>query len=562
MTTRVRINIPGSRPIPPVVVRETVEGTPEPAPPGDETAADAAASPAGSGGDAAAPAKKTSSWFQPRKPPSGETPAGGVPEAEQTPPEWYRRQQERESGGPGPQPEPPAPAGGMPPLPVRDGSTPLPPPPPRGGGPSGPTTGPATGEMPAVMAAASSAPPPPGGTEDVEDNGGPTTMDLGGPLPPAPARSSADTAALPVIPDPFGLGRPGSPSGPLPPPAVSAPAPGPAAEPEDEPAPRKSRSKLKLLAVALVGGLTVAYGAGLVLDPEEVPKGTTVLGHDIGGSSTQAAVNQLDAALDESANSPLTLVVGDQEVELKPGVAGLVIDTEATVRAASVQDYNPITVIGSLFGAERVTEPVYAVDEEKLTAALADAAALAGGGDGEEPREAGITFEDGQAIADLGETGAAIDVAAAAETVRAAFVRRAETGRNEPVELQATGEAQGIDAAEIERAMQEFAEPAVSGWVWLQAADVELPFSERTISEFLSMQATDDGSLQPVIDTGRLAEIYGSTFDGIMIDGGAGLVPMTPEHAAAALVQALREPAVADEGPERRIAAVEAAVRG
>ncbi|NEB95319.1 hypothetical protein G3I21_27180, partial [Streptomyces bauhiniae] len=40
LTTRIRINIPGSRPIPPVVMRKTVDGAPAESG-GDEPAADA-----------------------------------------------------------------------------------------------------------------------------------------------------------------------------------------------------------------------------------------------------------------------------------------------------------------------------------------------------------------------------------------------------------------------------------------------------------------------------------------------------------------------------------------
>src|SRR4051794_21763196 len=73
LTTRIRINIPGSRPIPPVVVRTPVSDT-ESA--GDEPRADAPPAAVASTGTAEAPAEptagagadeKTSDWFAPRK---------------------------------------------------------------------------------------------------------------------------------------------------------------------------------------------------------------------------------------------------------------------------------------------------------------------------------------------------------------------------------------------------------------------------------------------------------------------------------------------------------------
>ncbi|KNB51774.1 hypothetical protein [Streptomyces caatingaensis] len=92
LTTRIRINIPGSRPIPPVVMRKPVgdeasggEGAPRAE--GERPAA-ASASPSGSASlpeGAERPAEKTSDWFAPRKPagasatPPGGTPTGGSP---------------------------------------------------------------------------------------------------------------------------------------------------------------------------------------------------------------------------------------------------------------------------------------------------------------------------------------------------------------------------------------------------------------------------------------------------------------------------------------------------
>ncbi|NJP67286.1 hypothetical protein HCJ92_13495, partial [Streptomyces sp. ventii] len=85
MTTRIRINIPGSRPIPPVVMRETVQKQDEPPTPPRQSGAPEATSgaepPKAGRPDPGQPAgKKASSWFEPRKPLApGATPPGGVP---------------------------------------------------------------------------------------------------------------------------------------------------------------------------------------------------------------------------------------------------------------------------------------------------------------------------------------------------------------------------------------------------------------------------------------------------------------------------------------------------
>lgn len=55
---------------------------------------------------------------------------------------------------------------------------------------------------------------------------------------------------------------------------------------------------------AVVGVSVIAYGAGLFLSPEDVPKGTTVLGIDIGGLDSQDALNRLNAELETANNAP------------------------------------------------------------------------------------------------------------------------------------------------------------------------------------------------------------------------------------------------------------------
>ncbi|MHC5904430.1 hypothetical protein ACVNF4_11070, partial [Streptomyces sp. S6] len=80
VTTRIRINIPGSRPIPPVVVRKPVgEGE------GDDTAVEPqSAAPApvpAPEAPAAEPAAEKNDWFAPRRPSGPKTNGAGIPGA-------------------------------------------------------------------------------------------------------------------------------------------------------------------------------------------------------------------------------------------------------------------------------------------------------------------------------------------------------------------------------------------------------------------------------------------------------------------------------------------------
>ncbi|MEK8144773.1 hypothetical protein NKH18_33580 [Streptomyces sp. M10(2022)] len=105
-----------------------------------------------------------------------------------------------------------------------------------------------------------------------------------------------------------------------------------------------------LLGVGVFVLFGIAYGAGLLLNHSEVPKGTTVLGADIGGGTKAEAVSKLEASFGERAEAPLQLSVDGKEAELLPEKAGLSLDSQETVRGAAGSDYNPVSVISSLFG--------------------------------------------------------------------------------------------------------------------------------------------------------------------------------------------------------------------
>ncbi|MBN3930503.1 hypothetical protein IQ279_12800 [Streptomyces verrucosisporus] len=628
LTTRIRINIPGSRPIPPVVVRkpvgeaggdnggETSGADGNTAGPGGPsgTANGAAPSTAGAPGPNGAPGKPdstasgspsangggkpTSSWFSPRKPPSGGAPAPGA-EAPAGPPR--QRTDTPSHGFPADRVDATGPIGA-----VRPGGAPpsgpegTPPhgfpaaPPARGEGPSGPTTGPATGGMPlpppGFRQQGGAVPPPgPGDTgprptvspapspvtaPEPPRTGGPAP-DLGGPaggpgfpadpeaVPspfegqdtfegqdpfdgqgpgPSHGRVSGDTlvSGIPRVPAADDDGRPAPPAddhGARPP----APAPAPA---------KRGRSKLVLLGVAAFGVLGIAYGAGLLLDHADVPNGTTVLGVDIGGTGKDEAMNKLDAVLGERARMPLVLEVEGEQKTLKPSVAGLSLDTENTVRGASGRDYNPVSVIGTLLGGARQAEPVFKVDEEKLTAALKDLTGSSGGG---APQDGTVKFTGGKAVGVPGKPYKQVDAGKGADMLEDAYRTQVATGRGEAVELPVALQQPSVDRKEIDRAIREFGEPAMSGLVTVRAGDRSIPFSPTgSLPKFLSMKPVN-GKLVDTYDLKVLEELYGSTFDGVLITRGNGSkTPVTPQDVVGALREALRET-----DPAKRVGVIE-----
>ncbi|MFF2325150.1 MULTISPECIES: hypothetical protein [unclassified Streptomyces] len=533
----------------------------------------AAAAPVEPAADKPAREKSNSDWFAPRKAPTNTSVVGGGPAggadaptgAVPTPPRadlpYFSDGPQRTGGEDAPLPggasdefRPGGPAGGA------DGSRPTPNLGVRTPGPSGPTTGPGSGTSsltPNLDAAGG-----PGGPRGAGGPAGPKGSGVPGGVVPrmsddtavltpqfaAPASGgpggnvSGDTltSGIPVVPperrapslfptpggpgggrsdltsrvpdDAMGTG-PAGPGGPAAPSSTSTPA----AAPAPAPAKKKGRSKLVLLCAGVVALFGVAYGAGLLVNHSDVPKGTTVLGVDIGGGTKEEGVMKLDAALGKRAVAPLELSVDGKKAQLVPDKAGLGLDSQQTVRSAAGSDYNPVSVIGSLFGGKRAVDPVIPVDEEKLGVALTDLAGASGSAN-----EGTITFEPGKVVAVPGKAGKALDVNQSMISVRDAYRAQVQTGRRTTVQLPLTTREPTIGQAELDRAMKEFAQPAMSGLVTIKAGAKQIQFGPaKSLPQILTMVPVK-GTLVEHYDKQAIDTLCEGVFDGIMITKGDG----------------------------------------
>ncbi|MFE9061262.1 hypothetical protein [Streptomyces violaceusniger] len=655
LTTRIKINIPGSRPIPPVVMRTPVaeDGVPAQRSGGDDDAPEPTSAlprvdytPTPERGVPAEPGgpdepsenrekkgdgeQRTSDWFSPRRPRGGSSATGSTPTPPMTPaPDTTQGFPAPDTTQGFPSPETtqgfPAPdtTQGFPAPEITQGF----PAPQQGGGPAadlpyftdaqapsghpepnGPTTGPVTGDMfmppsgpgagphdsellappgpgpagglyggdpqtppggvgPLAGGGPAAQPPTPPGGSPMSGSLGATTgagpltgpgdgfanglgsdpspslfrdpePTPGGGVPPDQISSDTLVSGVPVVPSGEGRARPPAPPAPGGP---GAPAPGgdsapaPSAPKAGKPK-KKGRSKVVMVAGLLFVIAGGAYAAGLVMNHADVPNGTTVLGVDIGGSSKEVAVDKLDAALGKRTTAPLTVSVDGQQKEIKPSVAGLALDTEATVRDVAGRDYNPVTVIGSLFGGTHEADPAVTVDEEKLRDALERLAGHSG-----TAREGGIDFSSGKPVAVYGKEGKGLDVDTAVKAVSEGFRLRAETGQNKAITLPVAVRRPTVSDAEVDRKMKSFAKPAMSGLVTVQTdAQHSIPFGpDKSLPKILSMKVID-GKLVEHYDLPVLKQLYGGTFDGVLLERGDGSKkPVTPEDVESALRQAL-----------------------
>ncbi|MGP4011192.1 VanW family protein [Streptomyces sp. 4N124] len=251
--------------------------------------------------------------------------------------------------------------------------------------------------------------------------------------------------------------------------------------------------------LALAGGaLTVGVGglylAGLLLAGGDIDTGTTVRGVDIGGLTRAEAAEKLEERLGEAASQDLAVTVGDRRGTVDPQRAGITFDIEETVdRAARTGDADPFSVIGGLFSSGGAVEPVVRVDEDKAHSALGKLAKSLD----QKVRNGGVTFADGQVRQVAPRNGSALEVDAAVDPLRTAFLR-GEAGSTTALPTRETKPK--VTAEEVRRAVREFAQPAMSAPVTLTAGDKRFTIDQSVLGAHLTMRPDSTGTLTPKLD--------------------------------------------------------------
>ncbi|MCJ0874524.1 VanW family protein [Streptomyces sp. AP-93] len=248
--------------------------------------------------------------------------------------------------------------------------------------------------------------------------------------------------------------------------------------------------------VALLGfgGL---YAAGLLLAGDDVASGTKVRGIDIGGMSHAEARQTLNRSLGPSAAAPLALRIGERTEQAQPATLGLSLDTGATVDRAARSGSDPVSVIGRLFSSgDPEVEPVVRLDEIAARAALDGLGAKTR----QEAREGSVSFEKGKAKAVAPVTGTDLDVDGSLGVLRSSYTGPAAG----PVVLPVRSTEPRVGQQETERALREFAEPAVSAPVTLTVEGTRIPVGPAVLAKHLTLKDDGRGRLVPGLDAKAL----------------------------------------------------------
>ncbi len=243
-----------------------------------------------------------------------------------------------------------------------------------------------------------------------------------------------------------------------------------------------------VVTVLLLGG---AYLAAYLNAGTTVASGTTVLGIEIGGLTQEEAEATLRDELPAIADVPVTLLVDADSYAIVPSESGLNVDVAATVRTAGVGSSDPLRLLDAIVRGGGPVDPVVTVDEPALQQAIADVAEQAD----REAVEGTVVFAAGNVEATLPQQGRTVDQPGSVEAVADAYL-----SRSAPVDLPTSYADPLTDEAEVERALSEFAEPAMSGPVTLESEIDSSKLSTVLLSTVLSMEADEDGALVPALD--------------------------------------------------------------
>lgn len=257
-----------------------------------------------------------------------------------------------------------------------------------------------------------------------------------------------------------------------------------------------------IIAAAGLGVVVVGYGAAFAFAGDRIPGDTTVLGIPIGGLSEKDAKAKLTAGLQDRAAAPIALTAGGSTFQVAPADAGLTVDVDKTVSAAGAgRSLAPGRIWHALTGGDAV-EPVVTKDDAKLKAAVDKLA----GQVNRKATEGTITFKGTKPVKHEPADGLQLDTAKAAGAVFAAYPSDGAP-KELPVEVtkpQAAPEA-------IEKAMTEFAEPAMSGPIRLTVGSKSVELEPAELAPALAV-SVQEGKVIPALSTKALEPLFQERF--------------------------------------------------
>lgn len=251
--------------------------------------------------------------------------------------------------------------------------------------------------------------------------------------------------------------------------------------------------------LGLFGLVAVAYVAAYLGAGAKVPRGSTVAGVEIGGKSEADAASTLEKAMAD--RSEIDLTVEGKKMPVTAEDAGLTLDAEASVKeAGGGRSWAPDRLWDYYTGGDD-RDPVVDVDveaQDQVFQRIDDSFAI-------KPRNGRVSFVDGQVRTRDPRTGEELDREEAADALREGWLA------DEPVKLSMSKAEPEIGSDDVQTALDDFANPAVSGPVTLTFDGTPIKLSPAEFTPYVKLKPSN-GELEPVLDKKGLGNLVRSKF--------------------------------------------------
>ncbi|HWD82536.1 MAG TPA: VanW family protein, partial [Kribbella sp.] len=222
----------------------------------------------------------------------------------------------------------------------------------------------------------------------------------------------------------------------------------------------------------------------------------------IGGLSKDAAQAKLTEGLKDRVAAPIALTAGGSKFQVVPADAGLSVDVAKTVDAAGAgRSLSPARIWHALTGGDAV-DPVVTKDDAKLKAAVDKLATQVN----RKATEGTITFTGTEPVKHEPAEGLELDTTKATDAVVAAYP---SDGTAAELPVSTTKPQAASDA--IDKAITEFAEPAMAGPVRLSVGSKSVDLEPAELAPALSV-TVQEGRVIPALNTKKLEPLFQARF--------------------------------------------------
>ncbi|MDN5896417.1 MAG: VanW family protein [Nocardioides sp.] len=252
---------------------------------------------------------------------------------------------------------------------------------------------------------------------------------------------------------------------------------------------------ITVLALVLIfgGAYVVAYlNAG-----DKVPRGASVAGVEIGGLSHDDAVTELEKAYAD--RDEVDVKVGGDSEAISVEDLGLTLDPDASVDAAGGGKSWSASRLWDYYTGGDDLDAVVDVDEEKFQAVVDRLTKE----HGTPPAEGDISFKGGKVRKISSSKGKGIDPGTAREAVLSAWAT------DETAELELEEIDPEIDDNDVQAALNQFGNPAVSAPVTLVFDGAKVKLTPKEFAPVLDVEASD-GKLVPALKEKKLEKLVDS----------------------------------------------------